>query len=82
MILKFLTDKIFKRENKIVFAGSLEKSKGIWDAIKAFELLDDKDLYFDIAGDGNEMDSIKKYISDKKIKNINLLGWINHDQLF
>ncbi len=74
-------NKIFKRENKIIFAGSLEKSKGIWDAIKAFELLDDKDLYFDIAGDGREMDSIKKYISDKKIRNINLLGWIDHSKL-
>ena len=79
---EILDYKIFKRENKIVFAGSLEESKGIWDAIKAFELLNDKDLYFDIAGDGREMDSIKKYISDKKIKNINLLGWIYHNKAY
>jgi glycosyltransferase involved in cell wall biosynthesis len=78
---EILDNKICKRENKIFFAGSLRKSKGIWDAIKAFELLNDKDLYFDIAGDGVEMDLIKKYISDKKIKNINLLGRIDHNQL-
>lgn len=71
----------YERENKIVFAGALEKSKGIWDAIKAFELLNDKDLYFDIAGDGRETDAIKKYISDNKIKNINLLGRISHDEV-
>lgn len=74
-------NKIHERENKIVFAGAIEKSKGIWDAIKAFELLNDKDLYFDIAGDGREADAIKKYIFDKKIKNINLLGRISHDQV-
>lgn len=78
---EILDNKIFKRENKIVFAGLLEESKGILDAIKAFELLNDKDLYFDIAGDGREMESIKKYISDKKIKNIKLLGWIDHNQV-
>ncbi|MHB1376983.1 MAG: glycosyltransferase family 4 protein [Candidatus Humimicrobiaceae bacterium] len=79
--IKILDNKICKRENRIVFAGILEKSKGIWDAIKAFELLNDKDLYFDIAGDGRELDSIKKYISDNKIKNINLLGWVDHNQV-
>jgi glycosyltransferase involved in cell wall biosynthesis len=78
---EILDNKIIKRESKIVFAGLLEESKGIWDAIKAFELLNDKELYFDIAGDGREMDSIKKYISDKKIKNINLLGWIDQTQV-
>ncbi|MHB1276430.1 MAG: glycosyltransferase [Candidatus Humimicrobiaceae bacterium] len=74
-------NKNHERENKIVFVGALEKSKGIWDAIKAFELLDDDELFFDIAGDGREMDPIKKYISDEKIKNINLLGRISHDQV-
>jgi glycosyltransferase involved in cell wall biosynthesis len=79
--IDFTCNENFKRENKIAFAGALEKSKGIWDAIKAFELLNDKDLYFDIAGDGREKDLIKKYISDKKIKNINLLGRIKHNQV-
>ena len=62
------------REKKIIFAGRIEKEKGIWDAVKAFELVNDKNLIFEIVGDGSELEKIKNYIKQKNVKNIKLLG--------
>lgn len=62
------------RKNRVVYAGELEKSKGIWDLISAFVLLGDKNLMLEIAGDGKEANAIKAYLKTKNIKNIKLLG--------
>lgn len=62
------------RKNKIVFAGIVESPKGIWDAIYAFEYLNDKNLTFEIVGEGPEMENIQNYLLEKKVKNIRLLG--------
>lgn len=66
--------KRFVRKNRIVYAGQLEKSKGIWDVVFAFDLLKDKNLSLVIAGNGREMDSLKTYIKEKKISNIIFAG--------
>ncbi len=66
--------KRYSRKERIVYAGQLEKFKGIWEVILAFNLLDNKKLSLLIAGDGREMDSLVPYIKEKKISNIKLLG--------
>ncbi|GAI22751.1 unnamed protein product, partial [marine sediment metagenome] len=73
--------KNYKRQNQIVFAGRLEKKKGIWDAIKAFELIGDNKLKFAIAGDGTEFENIKYYLKSRNCSNIKLLGKITNEQV-
>lgn len=63
-----------KRKNKLVFAGIIETPKGIWDAIHAYEILNDKNLIFEILGNGPEYSNVKEYIKNKKLKNIRLIG--------
>ncbi len=61
----------------ILFLARIEKSKGIYEAIKTFEILKVKypHLSLTIAGDGLELDNIRKYISDRAIKNVSILGF-------
>lgn len=79
--IKDFRNKKYKKKNKIAFAGIIEKAKGIWDAIKAFELMDNKNLKFEIVGDGPELEAIKKYITEKNLKNIKLLGKLPHEKI-
>ncbi len=73
--------KRFSRKYRIVFAGQLEKSKGIWDVIFAFNILKNKKLQLLIAGSGKEMDKIIKYIKEKKIYNIKVLGKLPNEAI-
>lgn len=73
--------KVNRRKNKIVFAGIIEKPKGIFDAIKAFEILNDKDLIFEIAGDGPDLSNVKNYVSKKNLENIKILGKLLHENI-
>ncbi len=74
-------EKRYLRKNRIVYAGQLEKSKGIWDLIFAFNLLNNKKISLVIAGDGREMDSLTKYIKEKKISNIKFLGKLPNEMI-
>lgn len=77
----FILNKCLKDES-LVFAGRLELNKGIWDAIHAFELIRSKTLKFNIIGDGPEFIRIKKYILEKRLNNIKLMGKLsNHEVL-
>lgn len=68
-------------KNQIIYSGRLEREKGIYDAIKAFEILNNKSLKFLIAGKGSELENIKKYIKDNNLFNIKLLGYLNQEEL-
>ena len=70
-----------ERRNVIAFAGSLEKSKGVWDAIKGFELSGRNDFEFVIAGAGKEKEDIDNYIKKKGLGNIKLVGKITHEKV-
>ena len=73
--------KEYVRENKIVYAGQIEKYKGIWDVVFAFDLLKDKNLSLVIAGNGREINNLKKYIKDKKISNIVFTGKLSNEKI-
>jgi glycosyltransferase involved in cell wall biosynthesis len=73
--------KRLSRKNRIVYAGQLEKSKGIWDVIHAFNMLKNKKLLLIIAGCGKEMDNIVAYINEKKISNIKVLGKLPNESI-
>ena len=69
------------KKYRIIYAGQLERSKGVWDVIFAFNLLNNKKLSLVIAGSGKEMDSIVKYIKEKKISNIQILGKLPNEAI-
>jgi glycosyltransferase involved in cell wall biosynthesis len=68
-------------KNQIIYSGRIEREKGIYDAIKAFEILNDKSLEFLIAGTGSEFENIKKYLKENNLFNIKLLGYLNQEEL-
>ncbi|MDD5622435.1 MAG: glycosyltransferase [Actinomycetota bacterium] len=73
--------KRYSRKNRIIYAGQLEKFKGIWDVIFAFKLLNNKKLSLLIVGDGREMDNLTSYIKEKKISNIEFLGRLPNEMV-
>jgi glycosyltransferase involved in cell wall biosynthesis len=81
VIYNFISEKskIKPKQSKIkdyfIFAGVLEDHKGILNLISVFSSTDKKLL---LVGTG----SLKKKIKLMKDKNIELLGWKNHEELF
>lgn len=77
VIANLLTDEKksnYPRKNEFVYAGRLEKAKGIWQIIKSFEIANIKNFSLHIYGVGTEFSPIQKYIDSKNIKNIFLHG--------
>ncbi len=69
---------------KLLFIGKIVKSKGVYDLVKAIDLLvkeyNIKNLKCLIAGDG-EIKKVKKYISTLKLdKYIDVLGWCDEKE--
>ncbi len=76
---------IVKRDEiKILFLSRIEKEKGIFETIDAFELLLNKgyNLYLSIAGDGRVLTDVKNYVKKKKISANRLifLGYVSGDE--
>lgn len=67
-----------ERKNQFVFVGRLDKLKGIdllletWKEIKEFDLI--------ICGTGPEEEWCKKFIAEKRISNIKMMGFIQNDK--
>ena len=73
-----------KDYNKVtfLFLSSIFKTKGIYEAIKTFELIQNRhvDVELFIAGDGPEIDEIIKFTKYRKIKNVFFLGYVKGKQ--
>ncbi|WP_346863271.1 glycosyltransferase family 4 protein [uncultured Draconibacterium sp.] len=67
----------------ILFLSRIEKEKGIFIAIDAYEKIQKKypNSSLTIAGDGSALVSAKKIVIDRKIKNTNFLGKISGKNL-
>jgi len=63
-----------------IFVGRLDARKGIMTLIKAWEHISSLPLL--IAGEGEGRKILEEYIAEKKIKNVNFSGNINHQQMF
>ena len=77
---KIATSKKTNKKTKILFVGRLINDKGIKELIIVFEKLCEKynNLELNIVGDG----VLKKYIEELDIKNINLLGYLEGEELY
>lgn len=67
----------------VLFLGRLGERKGVYDLLKAIELLDTSlspDIKFLLCGDG-EIDEVKKQVEERKIQHrIGHVGWIDSKQ--
>lgn len=85
-LLPYITNLDLKAKHKIItngfitilFLARLEVRKGIYEAIKAFELLKPRfpELHFIIAGDGSEKEKVKGYCEEKRIVNVTFPGFV------
>ena len=72
-----------KREKWIIlFLARIIKEKGIYETIDAFRILQKKHSNFElnIAGDGEELKNVEKYVCDNSIENINFKGYVKGDE--
>lgn len=67
----------------LVYVGRLIKSKGIYDLVDIFSKLKSKypNIKLNIIGEGPEEDALKKYISEKNLRDIHLVGAVMHSKL-
>lgn len=69
-----------RKENRILFVGSLDERKGHVDLIHAFKLLLERtDATLVLAGNG-DVEGTKALVRDKKLKDkVEVLGWLSSD---
>lgn len=70
--------KIPKKDSYYLYIGRMEKIKGVYKIIKAFET-NGKSII--MIGDGTEYEKLKKYIERKKLQNICLVGYVDHSRI-
>ena len=67
-----------REEGYYLYIGRMEKIKGVYKIIKAFET-NGKSIV--MIGDGTECEKIRKYIEKKKLQNIRLVGHVDHSRI-
>lgn len=60
----------------ILFLSRMEKTKGVYETIDTFALLKEKhpDLTLSMVGSGSELDSLRRYVVSRKIKDVTFTG--------
>lgn len=69
--------------NNILFLSRVEKSKGIYITIDIFRILKKKYpyLHLTIAGDGDELPYVRRYIVDNNVRDVLILGRVSGNKL-
>ncbi|MFN3882498.1 MAG: glycosyltransferase family 4 protein [Nitrincola lacisaponensis] len=67
---------------KLVYAGNVGSVQGLQYVIDAVSFMSEKELIFDIYGGGVELEKLKEYVRNKKISNVNFLGFLPPSELF
>jgi glycosyltransferase involved in cell wall biosynthesis len=70
-----------KRNTDVIFAGIIEKTKGVWTILSAAEKLRKENIHFILVGSGPELANIKKYIHDNDLKKVKLVGKLPHNDV-
>ena len=60
----------------ILFLSRMEKAKGVYETVDTFALLKEKYPYLRLSmvGSGSELDSLRKYVESRKIKDVTFVG--------
>jgi glycosyltransferase involved in cell wall biosynthesis len=65
----------------VLFMGWIEKNKGVFELVKAIEILKDENLIWNIAGEGMALEEIKAQIAVLNLESkVNFLGWIHGEE--
>ena len=72
--------KVKDRNNIVAYVGRLSEEKGFHNFLKAIPLVRD-DVNFIVCGDGDLMDTMKSYLEENHIKNVQIKGWIPNQEL-
>lgn len=67
----------------ILFLSRIEKAKGIYEAIRAYEILKKRfpQLSMSVVGDGSELHAVKEYVARNKIDDIHFTGSLSGQAL-
>ena len=65
-----------QNDRVVLFTGRLISEKGVEYLVKAAPKINGQIV---IVGDGEQKDNLEKIIKDKNIKNVNFLGYVEHD---
>ena len=81
--LKLKNDLQLKR-NVLITVAEIIEAKGIWELIKAFEILkkENNGISLLLIGDGKLMGKVKEYIKEKQLKDIVLTGFIQPNEIY
>ena len=73
--------KASKNKINILFLARVEKAKGIYETLEAYQLLTEKqlDISLTIAGDGSYLDEIKQFASDKNL-DVKFKGYVSGEE--
>jgi len=68
----------FEKQINILFLSRIEKNKGIFTSLVAFNILQNKhsNLFFKIAGTGQSIEEAMKFVKENKIDNVEFLGYV------
>jgi glycosyltransferase involved in cell wall biosynthesis len=77
-----ITERLKSEKWRILFLSRIIKTKGIYETIEAFTLLQTKypKLELIIAGDGDELESVKSFVRNLSISNILFTGYVNGEE--
>lgn len=68
-----------REDLKVGFIGRVVKDKGIFDLVDVVAEL--KDVSLTVAGGGDDLEALRKYLDQRGLKNIELLGQMAHSEL-
>jgi len=65
----------------VVFAGRIERNKGVFDILNMAETLKNESVTFHICGDGTDLQTLKNECSAKKLSNVMIHGRLKRPEL-
>lgn len=66
---------------RVLYLGRIDKRKGVFDIVKVAELLRNEPFKFCLVGEGLDKSRLKEKIKALKLKNIEVLAGINHEDV-
>jgi len=78
LLTKKVDSTIIKEKKQILFLSRVEKYKGVYELLEAFQLLQKKvdNVQLVIAGDGSALENLKVLVEHKNIDNVSFPGFV------
>jgi len=72
------TENLKSKDLVFLFLSRIERVKGIYETLEAFEILQKEypGICLKVAGTGGALEAAKKYVEEKQLDGIEFLGWI------